>query len=356
VTFVEALLWPVSLVYGIAARVRGRFYRAGMFREERLDGVVISVGNLTVGGTGKTPMVLYLAERLLAEGKQVAVLTRGYRGFLKGSGDQRASAGAAHSASQGTVDEPALLRNRVGSHPEQLARFRVAIGADRAASGREARAAGFDWFLLDDGFQHFQLARDLDIVLIDSSNPFGGGRLLPSGRLREPKSGLTRADIIVITRGTHAPAIEAVVRRYSSAPIFYATLRLDGIVRADEPGAVVPENVWRPRRYFAYCGIGNPNSFFGGLREWGVTVAGTARFPDHHIYSSGDRERVESDAKSAGADALLCTEKDFFNFGAAWRGALPVFYARVSIEMQNADAFWTAAEEIFSERRPGISL
>jgi tetraacyldisaccharide 4'-kinase len=352
----ETLLWPVSVVYGIVVHVRGWFYRVGILRHERLDGVVISVGNLTVGGTGKTPMVLYLAERLLEEGKQVAVLTRGYRGFLKRSGDQRVSAGAADSTSQGTVDEPALLRNRIGSHPERLAQFRVAIGADRAASGRAARAAGFDWFLLDDGFQHFQLARDLDIVLIDSSNPFGGGRLLPSGRLREPKSGLSRADIIVITRSTHAPAIEAVVRRYCSAPIFYATLRLDGISRADEPGTVVAVDVWRPLRFFAYCGIGNPASFFGSLREWGVSVAGTARFPDHHIYSSGDRERIESDAKSAGADALLCTEKDFFNFGAAWRGALPVFYARVSIEMQNADAFWTAAEEILAERRPGISL
>lgn len=355
-TLGETLLWPVSVVYGIVVCVRGWLYRAGILRRERLDGVVISVGNLTVGGTGKTPMVLYLAERLLEEGKQVAVLTRGYRGFLKGSGDQRVSAVARDSTSGGTVDEPALLRNRVGSHPEQLARFRVAIGADRAASGREARAAGFDWFLLDDGFQHFRLARDLDIVLIDSSNPFGGGRLLPSGRLREPKSGLSRADIIVITRSTHAPAIEAVARRYSSSPIFYATMRMDGIVRAEEPCAVVPENVWRPLRFFAYCGIGNPASFFGSLREWGITVAGTERFPDHHIYSSGDRARIESDAKDAGAEALLCTEKDFFNFGAAWRGALPVFYARVSIEMQNADAFWSAGEEILAERRPEICL
>jgi tetraacyldisaccharide 4'-kinase len=356
VTFLEALLWPVSVVYGIAARVRGRLYRAGIFRQERLDGVVVSVGNLTVGGTGKTPMVLYLAERLLAEGKQVAVLTRGYRGFLKGSGGGRASSGGSDATNEGIIDEPALLRNRIGSHPERLPQFRVAIGADRAASGREARAAGFDWFLLDDGFQHFQLARDLDIVLIDSSNPFGGGRLLPSGRLREAKSGLSRADIIVITRSAHAPAIEAVARRFSSAPIFYATLRLEGMARADEPGAIVPESVWRPLRFFAYCGIGNPASFFGSLREWGVTVAGTARFPDHHIYSSGDREQIESDAKKAGAEALLCTEKDFFNFGAAWRGSLPVFYARVSLEMQNADAFWTAAEEILAERRPGISL
>jgi len=356
VTLVETLLWPASVVYGMVGHARRWFYRAGILRQRTLDGVVISVGNLTVGGTGKTPMVLYLAEHLLAEGKHVAVLTRGYRGFLKGSGGNRSAVGETGVGHEGSVDEPALLRNRVGAHPERLARFCVAVGADRVARGREALSAGFDWFLLDDGFQHFKLARDLDIVLIDSSNPFGGGRLLPSGRLREEKSGLSRADMIVITRSAHAPAIEAMVRRYASAPIFYAMLRLDGIVRADEPGAVVAENVWTPLRFFAYCGIGNPASFFTGLREWGVTVAGTSRFPDHHIYSSGDRERIESDAKSAGADALICTEKDFFNFGGAWHGSLPVFYARVSLEMQNADAFWTAAGEILARRRPGISL
>jgi len=356
VTLVETLLWPASVVYGIAGRVRGWFYRAGILRQRRLDGVVISVGNLTIGGTGKTPMVLYLAEHLLDGGKHVAVLTRGYRGFLKGSGGDGSAAGETGVVGEGSIDEPALLRNRVGAHPERLARFCVAVGADRVGRGREALAAGFDWFLLDDGFQHFKLARDLDIVLIDSSNPFGGGGLLPSGRLREAKSGLSRADMIVITRSAHAPAIEAMARRYSSAPIFYAMLRLDGIIRADEPGALVPESEWKALRFFAYCGIGNPGSFFGGLRDWGVTVAGTSRFPDHHIYSSGDRERIESDAKKVGAGALLCTEKDFFNFGAAWRGALPVYYARVSLEMQNADAFWTAAGEILAERRPGISL
>jgi tetraacyldisaccharide 4'-kinase len=356
VTLVETLLWPASVAYGILGRLRGWFYRAGILRRQSLDGVVISVGNLTVGGTGKTPMVLYLAEHLLAEGKHVAVLTRGYRGFLKGSGGDAREDRATGVANEGNNDEPALLRNRIGAHPERLARFCVAVGPDRVARGREARAEGFDWFLLDDGFQHFKLARDLDIVLIDSSNPFGAGRLLPSGRLREPKSGLSRADMIVITRSAHAPAIEAMARRYSSAPIFYAMLRLDGIFRADEPGAIVPENEWKALRFFAYCGIGNPASFFGSLREWGVTVAGTERFSDHHIYSSGDRERIEGNAKRVGADALLCTEKDFFNFGASWRGTLPVFYARVSLEMQNADAFWTAAEEILAERRPGISL
>ncbi len=180
--------------------------------------------------------------------------------------------------------------------------------------------------------------------------------MLPSGRLREPKSALRRADIVVITRSLHAPAIETVVRRFSGAPIFYAVLQLIAIVRAGETPEFLSQADWKSRRFFAYCGIGNPNSFFESLRGWGVNVAGTARFADHHVYSKSDRQRLEAQAKSCDADVLLCTEKDAFNLGAGWTNQLPVFYARVSLEMQNADAFWNAAEEIVERRLPGISL
>lgn len=351
----EALLWPLSLVYSAGARLRVRLYRAGIFREHRLKGVVISVGNLTVGGTGKTPMVSWLAERLLGEGKDVAVLTRGYRGFLKSSEGK----GASPLPGQKPVisgDEPELLVRRMASRTGSAGKFRVAVGADRVASGRAAEAGGFDWFLLDDGFQHLRLARDLDIVLIDATNPFGGGRLLPSGRLREPKSALRRADLVVITRSSHAPALEAMIRRYTPASIFFATIRVDGIARAAalaSPDLPVPE--WRSRRFFAFCGIGNPSAFFASLREWGIKPVATAVFPDHHRYSESDRARLQADAQAVGADALLCTEKDSLNFGASPVEGTPVFYARASLEMQNADAFWTAAEEILTLRRPEIS-
>jgi tetraacyldisaccharide 4'-kinase len=354
VTPVEALLWPFSVVYGVAARLRVWLYNAGVFNRYKLNGAVISVGNLTVGGTGKTPMVLLLAERFAAKGTRVAVLTRGYRGFLKGSGASKFASDDGVSI-QGMGDEPELLRRRMAAHAYDSRQFRVFVGANRAANGRAAEREGFDCFLLDDGFQHLKLARDLDVVLIDAGDPFGGGGLLPSGRLREPKSALRRADILVITRSTHAPAIEGALRRYSGAPIFYAVLQLDAIERADETGGVVPEEEWKSRSYLAYCGIGNPNSFFENLRDWRVNVVGTAKFPDHHLYSMAERTRIESEAKSRGADALICTEKDICNFGSAWTGALPVHYARITLQPQNAEEFWALVQRILSQRRPGIA-
>jgi tetraacyldisaccharide 4'-kinase len=353
VTFIGTLLWPLSLAYGLGARLRVRLYRAGIFRQHKLKGVVISVGNLSVGGTGKTPMVLWLAERLLAEGKHVAVLTRGYRGFLKGSGTSKGAAPDSLSSTK-IGDEPELLQRRIASRASSPGAFRVAVGPDRVATGQQAERDGFNWLLLDDGFQHFKLARDLDVVLIDGTRPLGGERVLPSGRLREPKSALSRADIVVISRSTHAPAIEAVVRRFTSAPIFYAMLRLDAVVHAGQTADVLKESEWESRRFFAYCGIGNPASFLDNLREWRFTIVGSLIFPDHHLYTRADRQRLEAAAKSCGADALICTEKDIYNFGAAWASALPVFYARVSLEMQNAGAFWTAAHEILQRRRPEI--
>jgi tetraacyldisaccharide 4'-kinase len=213
VTPVEALLWPFSVVYGVAARLRVWLYNTGVFKRHKLNGVMISVGNLTVGGTGKTPMVLLIAERLVGKGKRVAVLTRGYRGFLMGSGASTL-ASADVIPSEGIGDEPELLRRRMAAQLHDSRQFRVFVGADRVANGQAAERDGFDFFLLDDGFQHLKFARELDVVLIDAGDPFGGGRLLPSGRLREPESALQRADILVITRSTHAPAVEGALRRY----------------------------------------------------------------------------------------------------------------------------------------------
>ena len=222
-TLQRSLLWPFSLLYGAAAHLRARAYRRGIFKPQHLDGVVISVGNLTTGGTGKTPMVLWIAERLMHEGKKVGILTRGYRGEKVTPSSGIDAQAATTNAAISTSDEVRLLQARLGD------RVPLGVGANRYEQGRELAKLGVNWFVLDDGFQHLQLARDVDIVLIDATNPFGGGRLLPAGHLREPRSALARADIIVITRSTHAPAIEAAIRRDSAAPIFYARPKLDSI-------------------------------------------------------------------------------------------------------------------------------
>jgi tetraacyldisaccharide 4'-kinase len=319
VTLLESLLWPFSLPYGAAARLRARAYRTGLLRAQHLDSFVISVGNLTVGGTGKTPMVLWVARRLLDENKKVGILTRGYRGHESPSGP--------------TSDEVHLLQSRLGD------RVAFGVGPDRYARGRELAKRGIDWFILDDGFQHLQLARDVDIVLIDATNPFGGGHLLPAGRLREPKSALARADIVVITRSDHAPAIEAIVRRESSAPIFYARTQLDfirGFTDGQLGGEVPPAQLGK---LFAFCGIANPGAYLTDLRKWGLDIAGHRFFPDHHRFTQHDDATIEREARACGASALICTEKDLPNLHAI-QYRLPAFYCSISMTIDREDDFW----------------
>src|SRR5882672_2580427 len=169
-----------------------------------------------VGGTGKTPVVLAIAERLAQEGKHAAILTRGYRGTANAS-----ASGIPQS------DEVALLRERLAG------KVQLGVGADRYKNGMVLAKHGIDWFVLDDGFQHLKLSRDVDVVLVDATDPFGGGLVLPAGRLREPLSALRRADIVIITRSVQAssPAVESIIRRHTSSPIFYASTRLERVLR-----------------------------------------------------------------------------------------------------------------------------
>jgi tetraacyldisaccharide 4'-kinase len=338
-TLKQSLLWPLSLPYGAAAHLRARAYRKGILRQQHLDGTVISIGNLTTGGTGKTPMVLAIAEQLLAEGKNVGILTRGYRGErIAPASENKSQAATTNAATTSTLtttsDEVRLLQSRLGT------RVQFGVGADRYERGKELAKRGVNWFVLDDGFQHLQLARDVDIVLIDATNPFSGGRLLPAGHLREPRSALSRADLIVITRSTRAPAIESAIRRDSNAPIFYARAKLDAIrsfVERQVAGAVAPEAL---PKLFAFCGVGNPSAFLDDLRSWGLDIVGHKFFPDHHRYTGHDGQEILQLASEAGASGLICTEKDLYNLHAIYYGKLPMFYCAISMQIDNADDFW----------------
>jgi tetraacyldisaccharide 4'-kinase len=358
VTLLRALLWPFSVVYEAVVRLRAWCYRKAIFRQRRLGGVVISVGNLTVGGTGKTPMVLWISERLLTEGRRVGVLTRGYQGLFKFSSHWAPAAQIRdHRPDVVGSDEVWLLLRRVQQlGPECAARFMIGVGANRYAQGRRLEAQGIEGFVLDDGFQHLKLARNVDIVLIDATDPLGGGRLLPAGRLREPKSALGRADVVVITRSDHAPAVEAMIRRDTAAPIFYASPEMDGIFRIAGKVVGPPEPDWRWKKLFAFCGIGNPAAFFDDLRRWGLQIVGNAAYRDHHRYSQRDAWELERKASASGAEALLSTEKDALNFSNARFQDFPVCYCRISLRIADAESFWNAVTTIARERRPGIPL
>jgi tetraacyldisaccharide 4'-kinase len=242
-------------------------------------------------------------------------------------------------------DETWMMQRHLG------AKARLGVGADRYAHGLSLGKEGIEWFLLDDGFQHLRLARDADILLIDAHDPFGSGHLLPAGRLREPKSAMRRADLIVITRSEHAPALESVIRRYTPAPIFYATTELKEIYLEGRGTGDLRTADWLGKRMFVFCGIGNPAAFVENVGHWGMEVAGHVAFRDHHRYSASDLAEIESRAAVAGAEALICTEKDSYNLGPARPNTLPLYVCRIATRLTDSAQFWSTLYEIIERKR-----
>jgi tetraacyldisaccharide 4'-kinase len=302
------LLWPLSPLYGAAARLRAWLYAQGALQQKRLNRPVISVGNLTVGGTGKTPMVIWLAERFLAEGKRVGILSRGYKGR------------------SGTSDEIELMKSRL---PQQVL---FGVGADRFGQGRKLEPS-VDVFLLDDGFQHLSLARDVNILLIDAAQPLARQHLLPAGRLREPVSAMARADMLVFTRTETVPGTGAAIEKLQDFPVFSAATRLLGLRRFGASLQVLPLNEVEAGPFYAFCGIGNPPAFFRDLQNWNFVLAGQCEFTDHHRYDARDASELKAAASAAGAKALLTTEKDAHNLSGVSFSRFPVYVAIIDLEI-----------------------
>src|SRR5207249_10644744 len=247
----RTLLWPLSVAYAAVVRVRAWLYAQGWLRQRRLKGTVISVGNLTVGGTGKTPMVIWLAEKFLGDGKRVAILSRGYRG------------------TNGTSDEIELMKFRLQG------RVTFGVGKNRFAEGRRLESQqSIDVFLLDDGFQHLQLARNLNILLMDASRPLAGESLLPAGRLREPLVAMSRANLIVFTRAETASGTLEAIGKLNQYPVFAASTRLLGFRRFGGESTLLSASEIRARPFFAFCGLVNPDAFFRDLGNWGLATCG----------------------------------------------------------------------------------
>jgi tetraacyldisaccharide 4'-kinase len=334
----KSMLWPFSLLFGVIVRIRVWLYRRGALPQQRLDGVVVSVGNITTGGTGKTPMVIWLASQLVAAGEAVAVLTRGYASIAL-------PAERAGGKPRRVSDEVLVLESHLGD------RVPIGVGKDRYHSGRELERKGVNWFILDDGFQHLRLARDADIVLVDDIQPFGGGLLLPAGRLREPISSLRRADAVVITRTAGDPALERQLRHYTSAPVFYAQTELLAVTRI-HPGTPRPASDGeRRQKFLAFCATGNPRGFFDDLARWEFSVAGTASFPDHYRYTQRRINELDEFATEMGAKAMICTEKDLLNFGGLKFTRFPVFSARIAMRPTEPAKLWQTLVEIIERRR-----
>jgi len=309
------LLSPLSVVYGMYVKARTWLYAHGWLRQKRLRGAVISIGNLSVGGTGKTPMVVWLAERLHAQGKKVAILSRGYRG------------------SNGTSDEIELMKQRLQDRVE------FGIGKNRFLEGKRIESQSkIDAFLLDDGFQHLALARDLDIVLIDASREMAKERLLPAGNLREPFSAMMRANLLVFTRVENAPGARAAIQKMGKIPVFAAETRLVGFRLLGGDNTIFQAEKLGTRPFFAFCGIGNPEAFFRDLGIWGVPIGGTRIFRDHFRYRAKDIAVLERAAAQANAKAFVTTEKDAQNLAGLRSPSIPVYVSVIDLELgQEAD-------------------
>jgi len=322
----RTLVWPLSLVYGAVVRGRVWMYEKGWLKQKRLKGTVISVGNLTVGGTGKTPMVIWLAEKFLAGGKRVAILSRGYRG------------------SNGTSDEVELMKFRLEG------RVAFGVGKDRFVEGQRLEAQQpVDIFLLDDGFQHLGLARDLNILMLDGFVKLKKEWLLPAGILREPISACRRADILMVTRKTERPDIEAADSHKFS--IFYAQTRLHGfrLVGNQETPSYLSEI--GPGPFFAFCGIGNPEAFWADLKRWHVPVAGTKMFRDHHRYTATDLQQLEMAAERAGATGFITTEKDERNLNDEGLLKRPLYVAAIDLVLSSDSEFQAQLDRFMTHRQ-----
>jgi tetraacyldisaccharide 4'-kinase len=342
-------LAPFSVLYGAVTRARLALYCAGALSIHRLGVPVISVGNITAGGTGKTPLVEWLARAAAREGRRVCVLTRGY-GRQEARRRVVVSDGARLLAdAQAGGDEPRLLaENLLGSAA-------VVSDADRVAAARWARdALDSNVFILDDGFQHLRVARDLNVVTLDASAPWGGGHLLPRGRLREPPRALARADCIVITRAELAPdlaKLRAQVARLSRGrPIFNArtrTRRIRPLAAHAAASSLAPDELTRslapeelPRPLFAFCALGNAQAFFTHARNAGCELSGTRHFADHHAYTQTDVAALASAAAQTGASALVTTAKDAVKLHAL-RVPLPCYVFEIEPVLDEAEELLT---------------
>jgi len=341
----SSALTPLSALYGAALEARARLYGAGCLVSTRAECPVVSVGNLTFGGTGKTPFVEFLARRFRFEGKRPAILSRGYR--------RRSTGVVVVSWGDGPVvgpedggDEPVAMARQLPGVP--------VVAAERRSDG--ARAAidlGADLLLLDDGYQHLALARDVNLLLLDAADPFGGGRLPPAGRLREPLSALARADAVVFTRVNRADpppeARETIARWNPGAPIFTARIRSAGLW--DESGSPVEVSRLASRRFVAVCGVANPAGFHASLAELELRPEEFFDFPDHHRYGRRDLERIRLAADRTASAWILTTEKDAVKL--AGRMLLPVVTLRLDVEVAEPGFFPLLFARISGE--PGTS-
>ncbi len=324
----RAILHLGSLIYRLIVFSRNRLYDRQVLKSVRLACPVISVGNLTVGGTGKTPCVIGHAKLLARHGYRPAVLSRGYGGKNQESVNIVSDGTGVRQNAAAAGDEPLLIARSLPGVP-------VITGAKRALTGQAAiEQFNADVLICDDAFQHRQISRDINIVLLDAERPLGNGRLLPRGELREPAESLRRADCIVLTRADKTGPTPARIARIADAsgiPVFRAVHRFRELIGPD--GGVLPPEHLRGKKVCAFCGIAKPASFKKILLEAEAEILSFIDFPDHYVYNRDDLEALRRHFSAQNADCRLTTEKDAMRLEAFPDFLQTLFVARVEMEI-----------------------
>ena len=360
---IMTVFYVFSLIYGQLVNLKLSMYHIGWFKKERLTCYVISLGNVTVGGTGKTPTAQHLAREIRDMGYRVAILNRGYRAKWRGAVGIVSDGHALKMDAETAGDEAFMLAKHLPNVP-------VLIGPERAVTGRYAiEHFGAQVAILDDGYQHWQLERDMDILLVDAVNVFGNGYLLPRGTLREPLSHIDRADVCLMTKVDQAApgAIEYIwetFRSYNQDGLILESIHQPRqFVRLadwyeDIAAGGVPVTELKGKKVLAVSAIGNPASFEQTLADLGIEIVESMRYPDHHDYGEKDMAEVLYRAETLGVEAIIITEKDAVKVPgdvvrAKWR--IPMYVISVEVTFQKGqEAFFSTLKDALAEKlRPG---
>lgn len=328
------LLKPVTWPYEKAVKVRNKKYDTKEDAVHQLNAKVISVGNITVGGTGKSPLVIWLAEQLQKMGKKVVILSRGYKRKIKvpvivSDGEQ------IFISPQNAGDEPAMMARRLWGVP-------IVVGSDRVWIGQWAEGLYHpDVFILDDAYQHRRLHRDLDIVVINQQNPWGNGQLIPAGPLREPKSSLSRADIILLSHVENEvknKCLQKEIKAMTEAPILSSYHQPCCFVSVKD-NCEISLDALNSKDILAFTGIGNPLAFFTMLLNLKLSLKGSETFGDHYWFKDRDIQSLVQKAKDADAQIVITTEKDAVRITDWPHDEIPLYFMRIEMEIDQPENY-----------------
>ena len=340
------LLMPLSWLYGTIVWIRNYCFTSRILKQKRLPCTVISVGNIVAGGTGKTPAVAAIAKQLQNQGFQVTILLRGYK---------------RRSSENITVvsDGENLLCSREESGDEadmlarQLPKIPVVVGKQRYLTGKAALDHfKSDILILDDGFQHRQLTREVDILIIDATQPYGTGALLPIGTLREPITTIHRADIILLTRtdavDTNIADLKVELNQLApNTPILESVHQPTSLYWLNQSDAhsIMPIENLTGKRLLAVCGIGNPDAFVATLEKYNPEAVGLLAFPDHHVYTESDLQKIHEQKQQCEAEWIVTTQKDEQKFASLFT-ELPIVVLAVELVITDGEGVLKKALQI----------